>query len=123
MNRIKYQQGDVLLTKIEDDKKLGSSHNSSRIFTTEITGKVTLALGEATGHHHRFEQSKFIPGLSVRGYGNRWNNMPSTIEIKGGEATLYHEEHNPLTIPMGTYLVTKIREMDHIGGRVRAVVD
>lgn len=118
MATIKFQQGDVLLTKIKNIKI-----SNPKRYTTENDGKIVLALGEATGHHHRFEQSKFIPGVSVLGYGHKWSQMPTAIVVKGQSATMYHEEHNPLTIPEGTYSVTQIREMDHISGRTRTVID
>ncbi len=120
---IKYQQGDVLLTQVSNSFIHKDKYNHTKQYTTESDGKIVLALGEATGHHHRFEKSNLAPGVSVLGYSRQWSRMPSTIEIKNGSATLYHEEHNPLTIPKGVYEVTQIREMDHISGRTRTVVD
>ena len=54
----KYQQGDVLLEavtkRVESDIKTECRIEKGG----DKEGKVILALGEATGHHHRFELNK-----------------------------------------------------------------
>ena len=127
----KYQQGDVLLVavtkRVESDIKTECRIEKGG----DKEGKVILALGEATGHHHRFELNKLDSGVSVStlherygGYGGgRYKRDPSYYLIEGGSATLYHEEHNPLTVPPGLYRRTIIREYDHISDTFREVWD
>ena len=43
--------------------------------------------------------------------------------VENEVVTLNHEEHNPVDIPPGHYLVRIVREMDHITGRARYVAD
>ena len=61
----KYQQGDVLLVavtkRVESDIKTECRIEKGG----DKEGKVILALGEATGHHHRFELNKLDPGVTV----------------------------------------------------------
>ena len=127
----KYQQGDVLLVavtkRVESDIKTECRIEKGG----DKEGKVILALGEATGHHHRFELNKLDSGVSVStlherygGYGGgRYKRDASYYLIEGGSATLYHEEHNPLTVPPGLYRRTIIREYDHISDTFREVLD
>ena len=127
----KYQQGDVLLVAVT--KRVESDIRSECKIETggDKDGKVILALGEATGHHHRFELNKLDPGVTVStvheiygGYGGSgYRRDASYYLIEGGPATLYHEEHNPLTVPPGLYRRTIIREYDHISDTFREVLD
>ena len=127
----KYQQGDVLLVAVT--KRVESDIRSECKIETgrDKDGKVILALGEATGHHHRFELNKLDPGVTVStvherygGYGGSgYRRDASYYLIEGGPATLYHEEHNPLTVPPGLYRRTIIREYDHISDTFREVWD
>lgn len=127
----KYQQGDVLLVavtkRVESDIKTECKIEKGG----DKEGKVILALGEATGHHHRFELNKLDSGVSVStlherygGYGGGgYKRDASYYLIEGGSATLYHEEHNPLTVPPGLYRRNIIREYDHISDTFRDVWD
>ena len=127
----KYQQGDVLLVAIT--KRVESDIRSECKIETggDKDGKVILALGEATGHHHRFELNKLDPDVTIstlhEKYGRYWKSGyrrdPSYFLVEGGPATLYHEEHNPLTVPPGLYRRTIIREFDHISNSFREVLD
>jgi len=134
----KYQQGDVLLKEIEqlpDNKKAPYEGDKIELLHYEDPNKVILALGEATGHHHRFELDKLPPSVLVKGYGKKSTVKYLThmkaeggreseyIEIKGGQATLYHEEHNPIEIPSGAYEVSIVREFDHLSQTTRRVWD
>ena len=119
----KYQQGDVLLVavtkRVESDIKTECRIEKGG----DKEGKVILALGEATGHHHRFELNKLDPGVTVSAFHNRYTIVPTCFIIEGGNATLYHEEHNPISVPPGFYRRTIVREFDHISGSFREVVD
>jgi hypothetical protein len=64
--------------------------------------KTILALGEKTGHHHRFEEDH------VTLYAN--DNGRRFIVIEGKPATLFHEEHAPITFAPGIYEVWQQQE-------------
>ena len=87
-------QGDVYVkaTKLPNDTKLVPTEN----------GKTILALGEVTGHHHRFEEDH------VKMFAN--DNGRRFIVIEGKPATLFHEEHAPITFAPGTYEVYIARQ-------------
>jgi hypothetical protein len=38
-------------------------------------------------------------------------------------ATMFHEEHQPITVPPGTYVVRIVREYDHFSEEARYVAD
>lgn len=127
---IKYQQGDVLLVDVPTDEiEIDGPDYVARYPNKDK--KIVLAEGEATGHHHRFELGKLSPGVSVTAYHSRarvarlgnLSIFPTHVLIEGGEATLYHEEHKPLSIPPGLYRRSIVREFDHIGNSTREVVD
>ena len=127
----KYQQGDVLLVAVSKPLESNIKTECKIEKGGDKEGKVILALGEATGHHHRFELNKLDPGVRVStlherygGYGGSgYRRDASYYLIEGGPATLYHEEHNPLTVPPGLYRRTIIREYDHISQSSREVWD
>ena len=146
---IKIQQGDVLFKKIsgEEFKKLRKTEEKKQYTSWAITSglnshivknnhnkaltntKCTVALGEATGHHHRFETA--TNGAIVTAYSNRYHfgrNNPQVcdyvaIEGEDGYATLTHEEHNPVTVPSGYYKIDIVKEFDHFSQLERRVVD
>jgi len=100
-------QGDVLLTKIEDPRyralirKKGKKEN-------RVRGKgVILALGEATGHHHRVA----TPGVDIiERDGKRFLSVP-----RGTVAELVHEEHDTIRVPAGLHEIGGQRE--HVAPR------
>ena len=127
----KYQQGDVLLVAVTEPIE-SDIRSECKIETGgDKDGKVILALGEATGHHHRFELNKLDPGVTISTlherygrYGGRgYRDNVTYYLVEGGSATLYHEEHNPLTVPPGLYRRSIIREYDHISNSFRKVWD
>jgi len=50
-------------------------------------------------------------------------DVPEAFEVREEPVTLTHEEHNPLVVPPGKYVVRIVREFDHIAGRSRYVAD
>jgi hypothetical protein len=96
-----YQQGDVLLHKV-----------------TEIKGKklnhLTLALGEATGHHHTI----------TKGDAELFDHEGTLfLRVNSKEAQLTHQEHNTITLPKGDYKIGIVREYDHFSEEARNVRD
>lgn len=91
-------QGDVSVHKVstlpQDATRLESEN-----------GKTILALGEATGHHHRFETDNVeMFTANDNGIAKRF------IVISKKPATLFHEEHSPITFSPGTYEVKIARQ-------------
>lgn len=99
-----YRHGDLLIKRIE----------SLPEGLTKLNTKI-LAEGEATGHHHRLTSQTaqvFRDDANQRRY----------LSIE--EPTqLVHEEHKPITIEEGTYVVIQEREFDPFADYIRRVTD
>lgn len=67
-------------------------------------GKTVLALGEQTGHHHRFEQE------NVKIFHANDNSGRRFIVISKKPAILFHEEHAPIEFAPGTYEIFIARQ-------------
>lgn len=101
-------QGDVTIhefsEKIEGEKV---NHN----------GSLTLAFGEATGHHHTISVPKIDDMDAVKTSDGGW------LLTLRAEGTLVHQEHKPIVIPVGTYRIGHEREKDWFALTTRRVVD
>ena len=146
----KIQQGDVLFKEIdpvEFKKKLkkakeskGAWNSETMTITSQYGGikeeKCTVALGEATGHHHSFEDG--TPGVIVTAYRTNtegWERRLSrdnpaqchyvSVESPGmeGHGVITHQEHNPIKVPSGYYKIEIVKEFDHLSNLERRVVD
>jgi len=117
-----YRHGDILLIKIDklpEDIKFKTRRS-----------KIILK-GEVTGHAHRLKGNAKILEVAERivnkpsygvWVGQRFvANTPIRIELKSqviGYAVikepteLIHEEHNTITLPVGTYEIKRQREYD-----------
>lgn len=90
MNTMIDRQGDVFIIPVKEIPKEA----------TPIEG-TTLALGEVTGHSHRFP-----PGaIAMFKY-----NEKTYMRVKEDLATLTHEEHGALTYTKGDYEIRIQRE-------------
>ena len=137
---MKYQQGDVLLIRTNEEVEYDNNRDSSSIRLGQYTkanknddpvdGKTTVALGEGTGHSHTFYDNDnanivvntYGKAQSIQGLGE----VPMYVEVKAKPekfATLRHEEHNKLELPPGLYKTRIVREFDHLSQRTRNVVD
>ena len=96
------QQGDVLIIKTKEVKGKKLDH-------------VTLALGEATGHHHSITKGDALLFEDENG--------TLFLDVKSSEAELTHQEHKPVTIKKGKYRVGIVREYDHFAEEAREVID
>lgn len=104
-----YRQGDVLLVavpEIPNDAKP----------VEQAGGRVTLALGEATGHSHRFES-----GATMFRPDDMQGGMGGYVAIGGDGATLLHEEHTAIPLPRGLY--QQAIQVEETPEAVRQVVD
>ena len=138
---VKYQQGDVLMLRINDNTEMmetftgfkGKSITHSRKNPSE-SSVATLALGEATGHHHSIDvmddENKDVE--VIRHFNNwGWNsrnrqglgNVPEYFQVNGSEATIKHQEHEAITLPEGIYRVRIVKEYDPFSNTVSGVAD
>jgi hypothetical protein len=89
----RYRQGDVVLTEVASLPRAANP----------LSGGV-LAVGEATGHSHRFADG---------GSFARWEKYGRRFVEVLQSSTLVHEEHRPLTIPPGIYEQLAEQEFDY----------
>ena len=91
-----YRQGDVLIQRIA---KIPATAKRQR-----AKGRIILALGEATGHHHSLEKD------SADWWKDGQDKDPvQYLDVKVS-ATVTHQEHAPIPLPKGKYQVTQQRE-------------
>ena len=109
-------------TKINEKQWAGIVEEKDRL---EKEGdSLTVAFGEVTGHSHTFRNQ--APDINIISYGivnTTVGDTPKFVQIKGGNATITHEEHKPRDIAPGHYRISIVREWDHIGEFSRSVVD
>ena len=115
-----YQQGDVLLIPIQDPR---TSELPEGVKTPEIVHqeRVTLAEGEITGHVHVIDDVDMIEDF----FGSPVIVVDEPVVLKHvDEKDVLTDEHKPLTIEPGVYMVREQREYDGPQAiRARAVVD
>lgn len=80
-------------------------------------GSVTLAYGEATGHHHTISVPNIEDMDAVKLPDGGW------LLTLRAEGTLLHQEHLPIIVPPGTYRIGREREKDWFSLATRKVVD
>lgn len=87
-----YRQGDVLISRATIPTN-----------TTEVkprNGRLILAEGEVTGHHHS------IPAINAIMF-----MLGQQMYVRADQpVTLTHQEHGPITIDAGDYAITIQRE-------------
>ena len=101
--QITYRQGDVLIVPI---KNIPSGK--------KVTRKVTLALGEVTGHHHTIE-------CGAVGYADDEANLAEYFEVNSDTAELTHQEHDTIVIPKGKY--RSVIQSEYTPEAIRNVAD
>ena len=126
----KYQQGDVVMFQVDKatfDKNTRKGDEYKTAYNTQSHNNAVLAFGEVTGHKHQIHMKEMLDAAEVTlsmGYNrNAGEDVPEGFCVENETVTLKHEEHNPVDIPPGYYLVRIVREMDHITGRARYVAD
>jgi hypothetical protein len=128
----KYQQGDVVMFKVDDEsfeKNMNSRGNNEDLvhYNTQSHNNPILAFGEATGHIHQIRMKDMLDKAEVTLHMSRFRtageDTPEGFEVREETVTLTHEEHDPIDVPPGKYLVRIVREFDHIAGRSRYVAD
>jgi hypothetical protein len=93
-----YRQGDILLVQMD---KLPDIAQDQWAKENKLVGpRITLALGEATGHAHVLEAEDAV---MYRG---------EYLEIGVGGGTIVHEEHKAVQLDPGTYRLIHQREYE-----------
>ena len=125
----KYQQGDVVMFQVDDKtfKEYSKSGGNVIDYNTQSHNNPILAFGEVTGHLHQIHMKDMLDAAEVTLHMD-WHreagkDVPAAFEVREETVTLTHEEHNPLDVPPGKYVVRIVREFDHIAGRSRYVAD
>jgi hypothetical protein len=98
-----YQQGDILIKPAQIPHGGGIAK-----------GRV-LAYGEVTGHCHQLTEAS--DGLLVEVDGVLY------LRVGAGGAEIVHEEHKPVALPAGEYVVGRVQEYDHLAEEARQVRD
>ncbi len=90
------RQGDVILIPVESPTDIASQDG-------EKLPHLTLAEGEVTGHRHRISDGE----AELR---DREGTL--YLSITSDSATLTHEEHKPIQIPQGNWIVRIQRQYE-----------
>ena len=129
MKYTKYQQGDVVMLKVEDDyfkDNVGKSEESVS-YNTQSHNNPILAFGEVTGHKHQIHMKEMLDKAEVTlhmGYRREAGvDVPQGFIIQNENVILTHEEHDPLELPPGKYIVKIVQEFNHITRRAQNVAD
>ena len=107
MTKKQYRQGDVFIIEA-----LGATPTAAHKRAPSPGGRVVLAQGSATGHAHAITS----PGAVLMTAPD-----DDAILMLESDATLVHDEHDPIALPAGTFLVRIQRQWD--GAISRAVED
>ncbi len=103
-----YRQGDVLLveTKLASDAQLKELPRDGK-------DRIVLAYGETTGHAHAITNrvARFFEEAGT----DRW------LLVVPEETELVHEEHAPVKVEVGVYIV--IHQHEYHPAEIRPVVD
>ena len=126
----KYQQGDVVMFQV-DDKYFSDNTKNGKEYTSGDNGgfdtHAIVAFGEVTGHKHQVNMKDMAKEAGVTlsmGYNQKAGiDVPEGFQVHEAPVTMTHEEHAPIELPPGYYMVRIVREFDHIAGRSRYVAD
>jgi len=99
-----FAQGDLLFERVSDrpssDEVQRRLAGNSWWVSTNV-----IARGEKTGHAHVIDIQKATPYEGFFGGVRDINGVVVTEETQ-----VVHDEHDPLTLPVGSYLVRRQRE-------------
>jgi hypothetical protein len=90
-----YRQGDVLIERVTKMPK-GEA-------IKPINGRIVLAYGEATGHHHSLPVEDIDTAMLDKDNGAMFLRLCR-------DSVLTHQEHGHISLGAGTYRVTRQRE-------------
>ena len=126
----KYQQGDVVMFKVDEkyfnkNTRKGEQYKSG--YNSGFDTHAIVAFGEVTGHKHQVNMKDMAKEAGVTlsmGYNRTAGvDVPEGFQVHEAPVTITHEEHDPIKLPPGYYMVRIVREHDHIAGRTQYVAD
>ena len=127
---VKYQQGDVVMFKVDKEYFEKNTRHGEEYKAHYMGGKdqhAIIAFGEATGHKHQVNMVDMAKEAGVTlnmGYNQSAGmDVPEGFKVIDAPVTITHEEHKPIELPPGYYMVRIVREFDHIAGRSGYVAD
>jgi hypothetical protein len=130
MEYTKYQQGDVVMLKVDDDyfkKNTGSGSDSVVEYHGKQPTHAIMAFGEVTGHTHQVNMANMLKEAGVTlhmGYNRKaGEDVPQGFVVHNKSVTLTHEEHDPIKLPPGKYIIKLVQEFNHITRRAQNVTD
>ena len=109
MTNVIARHGDMTIFKVSKTQVSGME--------TKELKKLTLGLGEVTGHSHEvfaLDDSTIIEHHNIAGYDT--TELRDLVERENiffevkGSAVIMHEEHGPITLEEGVYLRTVQRQ-------------
>ncbi len=106
------RQGDVLVRRVRDDDR----DITKMAPVAAEAGRVVLAHGEVTGHHHSFAMSSRVALFREDGSGSGL-----FLSITGASALLEHQEHTALPVQPGLHEV--VRQRLFTSGMAQRVAD
>lgn len=104
-----FRQGDVLLIEVDDFSIEGF----------ELSETKTVALGEATGHHHTFDGD--VQCYVEQSTGNLAVNAQGMLVEVNEDSVLTHQEHAPIAVPKGKY--RRVIQREYSPEAIRNVMD
>jgi hypothetical protein len=126
----KYQQGDVVMFKVDEEyfkKHTRTGKENQAVYGGGEDTHAIVAFGEVTGHKHQVNMKDMAENVGVTlsmGYNRQAGvDVPEGFAVIDAPVTITHEEHNPIELPPGYYMVRIVQEFDHIAGRSQNVAD
>ena len=99
-----YRQGDVLIEHVATIPKGVKKQEP-------IAGRIILAHGEVTGHHHSIDADK----------ADWWKSGDDQFVTVKEQSEVVHQEHATVTLPPGKYRV--LRQVEYSPEAIRNVAD
>ena len=126
----KYQQGDVVMFKVDEEYFNKNTRKGDEYKAGYQGGRnqhAIVAFGEVTGHKHQVNMKDMAEEAGVTlsmGYNRKAGvDVPEGFQVLNEAVIITHEEHKPVKLPPGYYIVNIVQEFDHIAGRSRNVAD
>lgn len=121
MNK-QFRQGDVWIERIANaDDEIGTAMKP----VNRENGRVILAHGEVTGHAHAIASPKAALFMDTGTYGASASidaGAPGLLKVDE-TVDLTHEEHDPISLEPGQYIVRRQREYEGSEHVARIVAD
>lgn len=119
--RALYAQGDILIERVAD-----TTTEKWRTVAADPDGAVVLGRGEESGHRHAIYGggAKLLQQPSQSGTWIPDGLYVGHLNVEADAVKLSHEEHAPIDLPKGTYLVRRQRQFSSANEqRARLVAD